>query len=172
MLRFIFGDPYMTKIYKLDYESPIGVIEIIGTNKAIRSILFSEKEKRENFLQVETSPVLTECYNQLDEYFKGNRHEFTFPYQFEGTDFQKKVWGGLIEIPYAETVSYKDIAVSIGNEKAIRAVGNANGKNKLSIVIPCHRVIGSNRKLTGYAGGLWRKEWLLQHERSSNKGHK
>ncbi|KAB2328083.1 methylated-DNA--[protein]-cysteine S-methyltransferase [Cytobacillus depressus] len=162
----------MTKKYKLDYESPIGVIEIIGTNEAISSILFSEKDKKENFLQAETPPVLTECYNQFDEYFKGDRHEFTFPYQFEGTDFQKTVWGALIEIPYAETGSYKDIAVSIGNEKAIRAVGSANGKNKLSIVIPCHRVIGSNGKLTGYAGGLWRKEWLLQHERSSNKGHK
>ncbi len=159
----------MTKIYKLDYKTPIGVIEIIGTNEAISSILFSEKDKKENFLQDETPPVLAECYNQLDEYFKGDRHEFTFSYQFEGTDFQKTVWGALIEIPYAETGSYKDIAVSIRNEKAIRAVGSANGKNKLSIVIPCHRVIGSNGKLTGYAGGLWRKEWLLQHERFFKK---
>ncbi|MBS4201262.1 methylated-DNA--[protein]-cysteine S-methyltransferase [Bacillus sp. FJAT-49732] len=159
----------MTKIYKLDYESPIGVIEIIGTQEAIISILFSEENKKVHFLQPETPPVLAECYNQLDEYFKGDRHEFTFPYQFEGTDFQKTVWGALIEIPYAKTGSYKDIAVSIRNEKAIRAVGSANGKNKLSIVIPCHRVIGSNGKLTGYAGGLWRKEWLLQHERSCQK---
>ncbi|MHC0038723.1 methylated-DNA--[protein]-cysteine S-methyltransferase [Pseudoneobacillus sp. C159] len=156
----------MTKIYKLDYESPIGVIEIVGTHKAIRSILFSEESKKVNLLQAETPPVLAECYTQLDEYFKGERCDFTFPYQFEGTDFQKTVWEALIEIPYAETGSYKDIAISIGNEKAIRAVGSANGKNKLSIVIPCHRIIGSNGKLTGYAGGLWRKEWLLQHERS------
>ncbi|MEH7390861.1 methylated-DNA--[protein]-cysteine S-methyltransferase [Bacillus sp. JJ1474] len=162
----------MTKIHKLDYESQIGVIEIIGTNKAISSILFSEKEKKENFLKTETPPVVTECYNQLDEYFNGARRDFSFPFQFEGTDFQKTVWEALIAIPYAETGSYKDIALSIGNEKAIRAVGSANGKNKLSIIIPCHRVIGSNGKLTGYAGGLWRKEWLLQHERSSNKGHK
>ena len=162
----------MTKIYKLDYESPIGVIEIIGTDEVITSILFSEEDKIVNFLQPETPSILTECYNQLDEYFKGDRHEFTFPYQFEGTDFQKTVWNALKEIPFAETGSYKDIAVSIGNEKAIRAVGSANGKNKLSIVIPCHRIIGSNGKLTGYAGGLWRKEWLLQHEKSSNKGHK
>ncbi|KAB2336139.1 methylated-DNA--[protein]-cysteine S-methyltransferase [Cytobacillus depressus] len=161
----------MTKIHKLDYESPIGVIEIIGTYEAVISILFSEENKKMNFLQPETPPVLAKCYNQLDEYFKGNRHEFTFPYQFEGTDFQKTVWDALIKIPYAETGSYKDIAVSIGNEKAIRAVGSANGKNKLSIVIPCHRVIGSNGKLTGYAGGLWRKEWLLQHERSFIKEH-
>ncbi|NRD77350.1 methylated-DNA--[protein]-cysteine S-methyltransferase [Bacillus sp. BRMEA1] len=160
----------MTKKYKLDYESPIGVIEIIGTKEAISSILFTEESKKLNHLQAETPPVLAECYNQLDEYFKGSRYEFTFPYQFEGTDFQKTVWNALIEIPFAETGSYKDIAVSIGNEKAIRAVGSANGRNKLSIVIPCHRVIGSNGKLTGYAGGLWRKEWLLEHEKTCKKG--
>ncbi|MBS4196361.1 methylated-DNA--[protein]-cysteine S-methyltransferase [Lederbergia citri] len=159
----------MTKIYKLDYESPIGIIEIVGTHEAINSILFSEESKNVNFLQAETPPVLVECYNQLDEYFKGDRFDFTFPYQFEGTDFQKIVWEALKEIPYSETGSYKDIAVSIGNEKAIRAVGSANGKNKLSIVIPCHRIIGSNGKLTGYAGGLWRKEWLLRHEKSFTK---
>lgn len=159
----------MTKIHKFDYESPIGVIEIISTREVITSILFSEERKKMNFLHTKTPPVLLECYKQLDEYFKGNRHEFTFPYQVEGTDFQKTVWKALIEISYAETGSYKDIAVSIGNEKAVRAVGSANGKNKLSIVIPCHRVIGSNGKLTGYAGGLWRKEWLLEHERSCQK---
>lgn len=156
----------MIQIHKLDYESPIGIIEIIGTSEAICSILFSEKGKKENPLLADTPPVLAECYTQLDEYFKGKRQEFTFPYQFEGTDFQKVVWEALKEIPYATTGSYKDLAVSIGNEKAIRAVGNANGKNKLSVVIPCHRVIGSNGKLTGYAGGLWRKEWLLQHEKA------
>ncbi|HZG80839.1 MAG TPA: methylated-DNA--[protein]-cysteine S-methyltransferase [Brevibacillus sp.] len=156
----------MMNIYKLDYESRIGVIEIIGNQKAIRSILFSDENKKVNVLQAETPPVLIECYNQLDEYFKGDRHEFTFLYQVDGTDFQKTVWNTLLQIPYAATESYRDIAVSIGNEKAIRAVGSANGKNKLSIVIPCHRVIGSNGKLTGYAGGLWRKEWLLEHERN------
>lgn len=159
----------MTKIYKLDYESPIGLIEIISTDQMIRSILFSEEEEPRNRVQGETPLVLTECYNQLDEYFKGERREFTFPYQFEGTAFQNTVWNALKEIPYAETRSYKDIAVSIQNEKAIRAVGSANGKNKLSIIIPCHRVIGSNKTLIGYAGGLWRKEWLLKHEKSFNK---
>lgn len=169
MLPFIFGGPSMTKLYKLDYESPIGVIEIIGTHEAIISIMFSEENSIVNLLQLETPLVLEECYNQLDEYFKGNRQRFTFPYQFEGTDFQKTVWNALIDIPYAKTTSYKDIAVSIGNAKAIRAVGSANGQNKLSIVIPCHRVISSNGKLTGYAGGLWRKEWLLQHENSKKE---
>ncbi|WP_107839137.1 methylated-DNA--[protein]-cysteine S-methyltransferase [Metasolibacillus meyeri] len=157
----------MEKKYKLYYESPLGTIEIMGTEKAIVSILFVEQE---NTLQVEVPQILTDCYNQLNEYFKGIRQEFTFSYQFEGTDFQKTVWQALTEIPYAETVSYKDIALTIANEKAVRAVGSANGKNKLSIVVPCHRIIGSNGKLTGYAGGLWRKEWLLQHEKSMKEG--
>ncbi|MBY0121533.1 methylated-DNA--[protein]-cysteine S-methyltransferase [Bacillus sp. S/N-304-OC-R1] len=159
----------MTKIFKLDYESPVGVLEISGTHEAILSILFSEESQKSNLKSAETPHVLVDCYNQLDEYFKGERYEFTFPYQFEGTDFQKSVWEALKDIPYAETGSYKDIAVSIGNEKAVRAVGSANGKNKLSIVIPCHRIIGANGKLTGYAGGLERKEWLLQHERSCRR---
>ncbi|GAA0325569.1 methylated-DNA--[protein]-cysteine S-methyltransferase [Bacillus carboniphilus] len=159
----------MTKTHKLDYESPIGLIEITGTHEAITSILFSEESKKVNVLHDETPHVLRECYNQLDQYFKGERDTFTFPYHFSGTDFQKTVWEALTKISYAETGSYKDIAVSIGNEKAIRAVGSANGKNKLSIVIPCHRVIGSSGKLTGYAGGLWRKEWLLRHEKSCYK---
>lgn len=159
----------MSKLHKLDYESPIGVIEIIGTDEAIYSIMFSEGDSVTNRTQAETPASLVDCYDQIEQYFKGERHEFTFPYNFEGTDFQKLVWNALTKVSCAETVSYKDIAVSIGNEKAVRAVGTANGKNKLSIVIPCHRIIGSNGKLTGYAGGLWRKEWLLQHERTFYK---
>jgi methylated-DNA-[protein]-cysteine S-methyltransferase len=169
MLPFIYGGPYMSKLHKIDYDSPIGVLEIAGTNEAICSIMFSERDIITNIMQDETPRVLEHCHNQLDEYFKGERTDFTFPYKYEGTDFQKTVWSTLTSIPYAETGSYKEIAVSIGNEKAIRAVGSANGKNKLSIVIPCHRIIGSNGKLTGYAGGLWRKEWLLQHERTFKK---
>ncbi|WP_188455511.1 methylated-DNA--[protein]-cysteine S-methyltransferase [Virgibacillus oceani] len=155
-------------IHKLYYPTLIGVLEITGTDEAVISILFTEENKVDED-QEEVPPVLEVCKQQLDEYFKGTRSEFTFSYRLEGTAFQKKVWNALKEIPYAKTGSYKDIAVSIGNEKAIRAVGNANGKNKLSIVIPCHRVIGSDGKLTGYAGGLWRKEWLLRHERSFKK---
>ncbi|MFS0669620.1 methylated-DNA--[protein]-cysteine S-methyltransferase [Peribacillus frigoritolerans] len=158
----------MSELYKLDYESPIGVIEISGTNDAISSIMFAERDIKINIMQEHTPQVLAESFSQLDEYFKGERREFTFPYTLEGTIFQKNVWNALTGILYANTGSYKDIAVSIGNEKAIRAVGSANGRNKLSIVIPCHRIIGSNGKLTGYAGGLWRKEWLLQHERNFN----
>ena len=165
----ILGGFNMVRLHKLDYESPIGVIEIIGTYEAICSIMFSQGDCVTNRTQEETPACLVDCFDQLDQYFKGERHEFTFPYTFEGTDFQKTVWNALTKVSCAETVSYKDIAVSIGNEKAIRAVGTANGKNKLSIVIPCHRIIGSDGKLTGYAGGLWRKEWLLQHERTFYK---
>lgn len=158
----------MSELYQLDYESPIGVIEIIGTDEAIYSIMFSERDTIVHMKQQQTPKVLVDCCCQLDEYFRGERSEFTFPYRFVGTDFQKKVWNALTGISYSNTGSYKDIAVSIGHEKAIRAVGSANGKNKLSIVIPCHRIIGSNGQLTGYAGGLWRKEWLLQHERTTS----
>lgn len=148
----------------LEYESPIGVIEITGTEAAITSIIFTEGKKQHG-LQANTPAVLADCYYELDEYFKGTRKEFTFPYHYAGTDFQNSVWKALCSIPYAKTGSYRDIAVSIGNEKAVRAVGAANGKNPISIAVPCHRVIGANGKLTGYGGGLWRKEWLLAHEK-------
>ena len=165
MPRFIYGGLYMTKQYKLDYNSPIGIVEIIGNDSAIYSILFSERQQIINIPNDVTPKVLLDCMEQLDAYFKGQRFAFTFPYHVEGTQFQQQVWQALTNIAYAQLGTYKSIAMSIGNEKAIRAVGNANGKNKLSIVIPCHRIIGSNGTLTGYAGGLWRKEWLLQHEK-------
>ncbi|MDN4077835.1 methylated-DNA--[protein]-cysteine S-methyltransferase [Paenibacillus polymyxa] len=156
----------MSKLYVLNYVSPIGEIEIRGTNEAVYSIMFSNRNEPLTMLTEEAPiQVLEECASQLDEYFKGERFEFSFPYAFEGTDFQQKVWNALVTVGYGTTTAYKDIALAIGNEKAIRAVGSANGKNKLSIVIPCHRIVGSNQKLTGYAGGLWRKEWLLQHEK-------
>lgn len=154
----------MDKLCTVDYKSPIGILEIIGTYQAISSILFVEREEIENTMQEETPQVLKDCLAQIDDYFKGKLLEFTFPYVMSGTIFQRSVWNALKSISYAKTGSYKDIAVSIGNEKAIRAVGSANGRNKLTIVIPCHRIIGKSGKLTGYAGGLWRKEWLLQHE--------
>lgn len=154
----------MTTYFQVDYPTPIGVLEIVGTDEVITSILFADHETAVHTLTEETPTVLQDCYNQMDEYFKGQRQQFTFPHTSTGTEFQKSVWNALMTIPYAITGSYKDIAIAIDNEKAIRAVGSANGKNKLSIVVPCHRIIGSNGKLTGYAGGLWRKEWLLEHE--------
>ena len=157
----------MTTLHKLDYLSPIGVLEIIGTEEAIRSIMFAEREVPLAVeLREEVPQLLWDCYKQLDEYFQGTRSEFSFPISMAGTSFQKNVWNILETIPYGATTSYSAIAQTIGNEKAVRAVGNANGKNRLSIVIPCHRIVGANGSLTGYAGGLWRKEWLLQHEKT------
>lgn len=153
----------MNKIYQTYYNSPLGQIEIAGTKEGIISIMF-----REDGEQVKDIPVaLAECYQQIDEYFQGKRHSFSIKYVLNGTEFQNKVWAELAKIPYGETVSYKSIAEAIGNVKAIRAVGNANGKNTLNIVIPCHRVIGANGSLTGYGGGLWRKEWLINHEQKN-----
>ncbi|MFS0658113.1 methylated-DNA--[protein]-cysteine S-methyltransferase [Niallia alba] len=151
-------------MFTIDYQSPIGVIEISGTDKAVYSILFSEKELPENKIDDQTPIVLVTCFNELDAYFSGKCFDFSFPIEMEGTPFQKQVWNALTSISYAATGSYKDIANNIGIEKAVRAVGSANGKNKLCIIIPCHRIIGANGTLTGYAGGLWRKEWLLRHE--------
>jgi len=152
----------MMKKYKTYYKSEIGLIEIIGTESGILSVHFMEEKSKNSF---EIHPCLEECIEQIDEYFRGKRREFSINLQLQGTDFQKKVWSQLMKIPFGETLSYKDVAASIGNEKAVRAVGNANGRNKIAIIIPCHRVIGSNGKLIGYASGVWRKEWLLLHEK-------
>ena len=107
---------------------------------------------------------LKEAVLQLQDYFDGKRTTFTFPLNPSGTDFQKKVWDELLHIPFGKTCSYLDLSKKLGDVKAIRAVASANGKNPLWIVIPCHRVIGSDGSLTGYAGGLWCKKWLLEHE--------
>jgi methylated-DNA-[protein]-cysteine S-methyltransferase len=105
-----------------------------------------------------------EAVSQLNEYFDGLRKTFTFTLNPKGTDFQQKVWQALLEIPYGKTMSYLELSKKLGDVKAIRAVAAANGKNPIWIVVPCHRVIGSDGSLTGYAGGLWRKQWLLEHE--------
>ncbi|WFD08938.1 methylated-DNA--[protein]-cysteine S-methyltransferase [Tepidibacter hydrothermalis] len=111
--------------------------------------------------------ILKDAITQLNEYFAGKRKEFDLKIDLKGTEFQKNVWNELTNIKYGETKSYKDVATKIGNEKAVRAVGMTNSKNPISIVVPCHRVIGSNKKLTGYAGGLDRKAWLLNHEKEN-----
>ncbi|MCT4784510.1 MULTISPECIES: methylated-DNA--[protein]-cysteine S-methyltransferase [Exiguobacterium] len=155
------------EIYKLDYVSPIGMMELVATQTAVQSILFVEREEVLFEANDHTPDVLTWCYREIDDYFKGKRRAFTFPVTVEGTMFQRDVWHTLTTIPYAETTSYRELAVKLGRDRAVRAVGSANGRNRLSIVVPCHRVIGSNGTLTGYAGGLWRKEWLLRHEQES-----
>ncbi|WP_346943144.1 methylated-DNA--[protein]-cysteine S-methyltransferase [Clostridium sp.] len=139
------------------------MVEIIASDRAIISVMFVD-EAKEN---LEETEILKECIKQLDEYFNGTRREFDIECEVQGTEFQKNAWKALMKIPYGETWSYKQQAIQIGNEKATRAVGNANSKNLISIIIPCHRVIGANKSLTGYAGGLNRKQWLLQHEKGN-----
>ncbi|GAA0863802.1 methylated-DNA--[protein]-cysteine S-methyltransferase [Paraclostridium tenue] len=155
----------MIQNYYYYYESPIGILEIRTTEEELISILYVD-EKREN---TETPKILKEVIKQLQEYFNGERKNFDIKFKLKGTKFQEKVWNALTDIPYGETVSYKYIATKIGNEKAVRAVGNTNGRNIINIVVPCHRVIGANKSLTGYGGGLDKKSWLLQHEEKFSK---
>jgi methylated-DNA-[protein]-cysteine S-methyltransferase len=149
------------KTYKTYYKSPLGPIEIVGTQDNILSLNFVEDMMQGD---AELPFCLKACLKQIDEYFKGKRKEFLLNLEPLGTNFQKRVWQQLRKISFGETVSYGDIANAIDNPNACRAVGNANRINPICIIIPCHRVIGSDGSLTGYGGGLWRKEWLLEHE--------
>lgn len=151
-------------MFKLDYSSPIGILEIEGTEHSVASVLFVEREEIQNLPTINTPELLVQCYIELDEYFKGQRKDFSVGYNLQGTAFQTAVWQALTTVPYGQTATYKEIAHQIENEKAVRAVGMTNSKNIMSIIVPCHRIIGKNGKLTGYAGGLWRKQWLLEHE--------
>ncbi|WP_270941712.1 methylated-DNA--[protein]-cysteine S-methyltransferase [Romboutsia lituseburensis] len=144
------------------YDSPVGILEICTTENELISVLYVDERKESS----ERPEILQEVIKQLDEYFNGDRKNFDIKFKLQGTEFQQKVWTALTDIPYGETVSYKNIATKIGNEKAVRAVGSANGKNIINIIVPCHRVIGANKSLTGYGGGLHRKSWLLKHEGS------
>ncbi len=142
-------------------KTPLGFTKIIGDVDGIASItVLNSEEKVTDIIPQE----LEECVIQLQEYFKGERKQFHFKINAEGTDFQKRVWQELLNIPYGKTTSYLKLSQQLGDVKAIRAVANANGKNPLWIIVPCHRVIGSDGSLTGYAGGLQRKQWLLEHE--------
>lgn len=151
----------MSEIYTTYYQSPVGVMEIKGTDSYIVSVLFVEQIGETG---AEVPPLLPMCVQQFEEYFAGTRQAFSVPVQQTGTEFQQRVWSALRTIEFGQTFSYLDIALSIGDVKSVRAVGNANGKNKVNIIVPCHRVIGSNGKLVGYGGGLWRKQHLLAHE--------
>lgn len=143
-------------------NSPLGITKIIGDDNGISVISVSDVGTNE---VSETIPeVLNEAVSQLNEYFEGKRTDFDLKLNPKGTEFQQKVWKALLEIPYGKKVSYMDQTKKLGDIKAIRAVASANGKNPLWIVIPCHRVIGTNGSLTGYAGEIWRKKWLLDHE--------
>jgi methylated-DNA-[protein]-cysteine S-methyltransferase len=150
----------MTKNYLDYYDSPLGLIEIRATAEAVTYLEFAEEAQ-----EAGQPGVMTErTKQQLADYFAGKRREFDLPLAFDGTDFQKLVWQQLLTIPYGRIISYQDLANEIGKPDAVRAVGAANGQNPISIIAPCHRVIGSDGHLTGYGGGLWRKEWLLKHE--------
>lgn len=140
-------------------KTPLGFAKIEGNEKGISSITVLEKEETTAIPE-----ILEDAVYQLQEYFEGSRKEFQLDLNPEGTEFQKRVWDALEKIPFGKTLSYLELAKQLGDVKAIRAVASANGKNPLWIVIPCHRVIGSNGDLTGYAGGLHRKKWLLAHE--------
>ena len=155
----------MIQKYYYYYDSPIGILEIGTTEDELISILYVY-EKRKNTEQPE---ILKETIKQIQEYFNGTRKEFDIKFKLKGTEFQEKVWNALTDIPYGDTVSYKYIETKIGNEKAVRAVGNTNGRNIINIVVPCHRVIGANKSLTGYGGGLDKKSWLLKHEEKFSK---
>jgi len=144
------------------YNSPIGTIKFICNENFLEDMQFSDEVGKNSQCN---SEIISTCKEQLDQYFDGKLKKFTIPLAFvRGTDFQRSVWKALESIPYGETRSYKDIAKQIGNPKAVRAVGGANNKNPIGIVIPCHRVIGSSGKLVGYAGGLYKKEMLLKLE--------
>ena len=147
------------------YKTPIGIAEIVGDKNGIRSVsVLDDDAIAESILNQKTPECLQECINQLEEYFKGERTTFNLKLNPKGTDFQKKVWRALLEIPFGKTRTYLQQSKTLGDVKAIRAVASANGKNPIWIIIPCHRVIGSDGSLTGYAGGIWRKKWLLAHE--------
>lgn len=141
-------------------NTPLGTAKIKGDEKGVSVISILQEGEISKVIPVE----LKDAVKQLQEYFEGKRTTFNFPINPKGTDFQQKVWKALLEIPYGKTASYMDLSKKLGDVKAIRAVASANGKNPLWIVVPCHRVIGSDGSLTGYAGGLWRKKWLLEHE--------
>lgn len=146
---------------QITLQTPLGFVLIEGDLDGISKItITSEVEKISTAIPVH----LEKAAQQIEEFFQGKRKQFDLKLNPKGTDFQKKVWNQLLQIPFGKTVSYQEITNQLGDPKAIRAVANANGKNPLWIVIPCHRVIGSDGSLIGYAGGLWRKKWLLAHE--------
>ena len=145
------------------YKTPIGTAKIVGDANGIQSVSVLDEDSS-IALEEKTPKELQECVTQLDEYFNGNRKTFDLKLNPQGTEFQQKVWTALTNIPFNKTRSYLEQSKQLGDVKAIRAVASANGKNPIWIIIPCHRVIGSDGSLTGYAGGIWRKKWLLDHE--------
>ena len=148
------------------YHSPIGAIKIVAAQNSIEQLLFIEPEALlalESAL-TETNLVIHQCIEELIEYFAGTRRTFSVPINQAGTEFQQKVWSELYEVPFGKTLSYGELAKKLGDPKCVRAAAAANGKNKIAIIVPCHRIIGADQSLVGYAWGKSRKRWLLQHE--------
>lgn len=157
------------KLSFMEMPSPVGVLKLVATDTALVAVLWENEDPKRvrlaELIENTQHPILLETQKQLNEYFAGQCQKFDVPLDFEGTEFQQKVWQALLSIPFGETRSYKDIAEQIGNVKAVRAVGAANGKNPISIIAPCHRVVGANGKLVGFAGGLENKDILLKIEK-------
>ena len=154
----------MQDIFTTYYHSPIGMLKISGTEDYISEVSFYDKTQKTERKNKNLPPMIIQCIEQLIQYFNGEIRVFELPINQPGTSFQQEVWSELMQIPFGKTISYLDLAKQMGDSKATRAVANANGKNNVAIIVPCHRVIGSNNDLVGYAGGLWRKKWLLEHE--------
>ena len=156
------------QLHFIDMSSPVGRLKLVANSQALVAVMWENEQPKclgsKQLLPCADHPILLATQKQLSEYFAGQRQHFDLPLTFEGTEFQQKVWQALLSIPFAETRSYRDIAAQIGNVKAVRAVGAANGKNPISIIAPCHRVIGANGQLVGFAGGLNNKHILLQLE--------
>jgi len=148
------------------YHSPIGQISITAEDNCIVELVFIDDLTSNNVFEndEELPAVIHQCVDELIEYFAGTRRAFTVPINQPGTDFQQKVWKELYEIPFGKTMSYADLAKKLGDPKVIRAAASANGKNKIALIVPCHRIIGTDQSLVGYAWGKARKRWLLQHE--------
>ncbi len=154
----------MDNLYFTYYQSPVGLLKIGGTDNYIAELMFIDNKEQMSYGEPGISEVMHQCTEELIEFFNGKRRSFDIPVHQDGTAFQQRVWGELLNIPFGKTISYLDMAKRLGDEKVIRAAASTNGKNKIAIIVPCHRVIGSDKSLTGYSGGLWRKKWLLQHE--------
>lgn len=151
-------------MYKAYYSSPIGMVEITSDEEHILELEFVENSSEQS---QQLPSILRDALKQIDEYFKGTRKAFDLNLKVQGTEFQQTVWNQLRKVPFGTTSSYGEIAKAVGNPKGCRAVGGANNKNRIAIVIPCHRIVGADGSMTGYAGGLWRKEWLLNHEKNN-----
>jgi methylated-DNA-[protein]-cysteine S-methyltransferase len=152
-------------MHSMVVTTPLGPVRITSSGTAITSVLFLDEDAEPS--ETPNDPLLLECARQLEAYFSGTLTQFDLPLAPAGTAFQQRVWEMLQQVPYGRTSAYGELAQRLGDAKLTRAVGSANGSNPIAIIIPCHRIIGADGSLTGYAGGLWRKQWLLRHESGS-----